>query len=102
MVISMKKSLFNLLAVFIVTVNGFAQEATFESLGVLPGSQNSMAHAVSADGNIVVGQSESSLGPMSGTEAFRWNESEGINGLGDLPGGLFTSFAHGVSSDGNI
>jgi len=102
MIINMKKSLFNLFALFIIAVNVLAQEATFESLGVLPGGQNSMAHAVSADGTIVVGQSESSLGPMSGIEAFRWNENEGIVGLGDLPGGIFTSFAHGVSSDGNI
>ena len=36
----------------------------------------------------------------SGREAFRWTSDGGMVGLGDLPGGEFTSYATGVSGDG--
>ena len=38
----------------------------------------------------------------SGTEAFRWTSGGGMVGLGDLPGGSFSSHAFGVSSDGSV
>jgi probable HAF family extracellular repeat protein len=37
-----------------------------------------------------------------GGEAFRWTAGGGMIGLGDLPGGVFSSSADGVSSDGSV
>jgi probable HAF family extracellular repeat protein len=68
-------------------------------LGFLPGSSYSGANGVSADGLVVVGQSQ--LGPES-WEAFRWTASSGMVGLGDLPGGSFSSAATAVSANGSV
>jgi probable HAF family extracellular repeat protein len=58
-----------------------------------------MEHAaVSADGSVVVGSHQSA----AGIEAFRWMSDGTIEGLGDLPGGLFSSAAFDVSADGNV
>jgi probable HAF family extracellular repeat protein len=38
----------------------------------------------------------------NGSEAFRWTAADGMQGLGDLPGGAFNSWAHGVSADGAV
>jgi probable HAF family extracellular repeat protein len=38
----------------------------------------------------------------NGSEAFRWTEAGGLVGLGDRPGGGFSSEAHGVSADGGV
>ncbi len=72
-------------------------------LGILPGGYLSRATAVSADGSIVVGQSESGS-PESGRVglAFRWTEDEGIVSLGDLPGGSTSSYASDISDDGTV
>ncbi len=74
---------------------------SFQGLGDLPGGDfESLAQDVSADGQVVVGGSSSA----NGGEAFRWNASEGMVGLGDLPGtsaGFFSSSALGVSADGS-
>jgi probable HAF family extracellular repeat protein len=35
-------------------------------------------------------------------EAFRWTSAGGVVGLGDLPGGTFTSEAYDVSADGSV
>jgi len=68
-------------------------------LGDLPGGNlNSPAQGVSADGNVVVGVSDSA----SGREAFRWTSGTGMVGLGDLPGGDFESRATAVSADGSV
>ncbi len=82
-------------------------------LGDLPGSSFlSIAYGISADGSTVVGQGKSALG----FEAFRWKDLNGNGlidpnetldthpefGLGDLPGGSFSSKAYGVSADGLI
>src|SRR5262249_6266851 len=53
---------------------------------------------VSANGQTVVGVSDSALG----RQAFLWTEGGGMIGLGDLPGSRFFSFAHGVSDDGSV
>ena len=70
------------------------------ALGDLQGGDfDSRGRALSADGNVVVGQSVSADGP----EAFRWTEQEGIQGLGTL--GLsvpFFSSAHATSGDGSV
>lgn len=73
--------------------------ATFTPLGDLPGgSYYSAATYVSADGSVVVGESNST----SGFEAFRWTSGSGIVGLGDLPGGPFQSESIDVSGDGSV
>ena len=67
-------------------------------LGDLDGGNfYSKAYGVSADGAVVVGQSNSA----AGYEAFRWTSS-GMVGLGDLDGGNFDSNAKGVSADGAV
>lgn len=62
-------------------------------------SDGSRARGVSADGSAIVGWTTST---ELVTEAFRWTESTGLVGLGDLPGGDFESRAIGVSADGSV
>jgi probable HAF family extracellular repeat protein len=76
-------------------------------LGDLPGGRfNSQAHGVSADGAVIVGESEiASAGPRfppARNEAFRWTQADGMVGLGDLEGGNFQSKAYDVSGDGSV
>jgi len=59
------------------------------------------AHAISNDGSVVVGGGNWVSG-YDAYEAFRWTESSGMVGLGDLPGGDFRSYASGVSGDGSV
>lgn len=47
---------------------------------------------------MIVGSSSSD----QGSEAFRWSANGGMVGLGDLPGGIFRSYAYGVSADGDV
>lgn len=75
-------------------------DADFLPLGDLPGGVfESLAYAVSDDGTIVVGNSNTG---EEASEAFRWTEPEGMIGLGDFPGGFFRSRAVGVSADGSV
>ncbi|MFC1758154.1 hypothetical protein ACFL2H_05215 [Planctomycetota bacterium] len=68
-------------------------------LGDLAGGDfMSRATAVSANGNTVVGVSNSSLGD----EAFRWTAGGTMQALGDLAGGIVSSTPYDVSADGNI
>lgn len=75
-----------------------------QSLGTLPGAGNggrelySFATAVSGDGSTIVGSGYSA----NGIEAFRWTSAGGLVGLGDLPGGPFSSSANDVSGNGSI
>jgi probable HAF family extracellular repeat protein len=85
-----------------------AAEARFTGLGFLPDvfalcdlfpeGCISRANAVSLDGSVVVGLSTGA----NGFEAFQWSREGGIVGLGDLPGGNFSSQAFGVSADGSV
>jgi probable HAF family extracellular repeat protein len=69
-------------------------------LGDLPGgSFESSATAVSADGSVIVGYSNSAFSTL---EAFRWTSGGGMVGLRDLPGGSSYSVAWGVSPDGSV
>ncbi len=71
------------------------------SLGGLPGGRIGMYANVgdmSADGSVIVGGAESSIG----NEAYRWTVDTGMVGLGDLPGGNDSSYATGISSDGSV
>ena len=68
-------------------------------LGELPGGEvRSIANAVSADGNVVVGQSWSA----GGSEAFRWTAATGMVALGELAGGIDGSIATATNADGSI
>jgi probable HAF family extracellular repeat protein len=69
-------------------------------LGCLPGAKSKwgLARAVSADGETIVGVSDSQLGH----QAFIWTESEGMLGLGMLMQGKGGSEAFAVSADGNV
>lgn len=88
-----------LAAVLLWTAAARAQVPSFTGVGDLPGgSASSTALDVSADGTVVVGESESA----SGTEAFRWSVGGGISGLGFLSGSDPYSTANGVSANGNV
>ncbi|MBN2375263.1 MAG: hypothetical protein JXD22_02590, partial [Sedimentisphaerales bacterium] len=69
-----------------------------ESLGYLPGGNYSQAWAVSADGSCTVGYGK----VLDAQEAFRCVDDGPMEGLGDLPGGIFKSFAKAVSQDGSV
>jgi probable HAF family extracellular repeat protein len=73
------------------------------SLGYFPGDQRNTSGAggVNADGSVVVGGGVSFSGGAAHTEAFRWTAASGMVGLGDLPGGIFSSYATDVSADGS-
>ena len=62
----------------------------------------SQARAASADGSVVVGSSYSQSNSPAGFEAFRWDLTNGVVGLGDFPGGYFRSVAFDVSANGNV
>jgi len=96
-----KKSI--LVFVFIVfllsSTSSLATIASFQGLGDLAGgSVHSSALGVSADGSVVVGWSDSTLGGR----AFRWTQASGMQQLGDLPSGDYAYEAHGVSADGSV
>lgn len=75
------------------------RSAVFRGLGDLPGgSRYSRASAVSGDGRIVVGESDSG----TGREAFLWTAAEDMQGLGNGDGAYFQSSASGVSADGQV
>src|SRR5262245_22619149 len=71
---------------------------SFQGLGDLPGG-GTLSHAlsVSADGSTVVGYSSST----AGTQAFRWTQSSGIQGLGFVDTDT-NSRANDVSADGSV
>lgn len=71
---------------------------TFHSLDEYAALSELTVRAVSDDGLTVVGSAQSSRG----VEAFRWTARDGIEWLGDLPGGGFRSFALAVSEDGSV
>ncbi len=74
----------------------WTQSGGIVGLGFLPGANYSQASGVSADGSVVVGYSDSSVGG-----AFRWTQSGGMVGLGTLPGGDLSQ-ANAVSGDGSV
>lgn len=59
---------------------------------------HSHGQGVSGDGQTTVGISSSA----QGSQAFRWTAKEGMQGLGDLPGGRFESYARATSDDGRV
>ena len=55
---------------------------------------------VSADGSVAVGWTWNQS--TTQVEAFRWTETTGAVGIGDLAGGRFESYANDVSADGSV
>lgn len=71
----------------------------FHGLGDLPGGGvGSVATAVSTDASTVVGHAEGS----SGTQAVRWTEAGGLQGLGQPAAEAPFSRANGVSANGAV
>jgi probable HAF family extracellular repeat protein len=91
------RTLFGLSA--ILAASHAAGQATFTSLGWLPGGVTpvSRAYAISDNGLVIVGASSSSIGK----QAFRWTSGSGLVGLGILPGGT-SSTARRVSANGSV
>jgi probable HAF family extracellular repeat protein len=93
---------------FLLSLWGLAEvnAAGFQGVGGITGWQPypiiSQAFDVSDDGRTVVGQAYTVSGNQAFVQAFRWTSSSGGQGLGDLPGGGFGSYAYGVSSDGSV
>lgn len=67
-------------------------------LGALTETSTSYAFGISADGSVIVGGSYAT----EFGQAFRWTTTNGMIGLGDLPGGSDLSTAWGVSGDGSV
>ncbi|MDT8387218.1 MAG: hypothetical protein RQ736_06865 [Thiogranum sp.] len=91
----------------VLTSAGAVQGAQFTRLGDLDGGAvSSSANAVSADGKVTVGASDSGLSTGSGqyqlTEPFRWTLPGGMKSLGSINGTAFTGYASGVSTDGSV
>ena len=88
-----------LLTTLALSLNALDAEAgSFTGLGGLGAPLTTFAFDVSADGTTVVGRSVS----PAPAQAFRWTQATGMVGLGDLPGGLVSSVANGVSGDGGV
>lgn len=85
----MKK--YPLVAILAVTINCHATTMSFQALGGKYGTD------ITGDGSTVVGSGDSDINNL---EAFRWTQSEGRIGLGELPGGIINSNAKGISGDG--
>lgn len=88
------------------SVGASGREAFRWSVGTMTGlghlasyPTESIAAAASADGQVIVGVSRTT---SNSSEAFRWTKSGGMVGLGDLPGGIFSSSASGVSPAGDL
>jgi probable HAF family extracellular repeat protein len=89
---------------------GFLPGVEHLPIGDLDNSPVSTALAVSTDGQAKAGFSSSGRSwgqppifpgelPYNGIEAFLWSQEKGMVGLGDLPGGFFSSQASAVSAD---
>ena len=74
---------------------------TWVPMGYLPtGSQQSIANGISADGSVIVGQSDKNDG--AAYYAFRWTSTSGMVELTQLCCGAPNSGANAVSLDGKI
>ena len=74
------------------------EAATFTGIGDLPGGMAfSQAQGISADGSVVTGHSDATRGRT----AFRWTAAGGMQSLGYLPGGSYSS-GFDVSANGGV
>ena len=95
----MTRTLAALAALAIVSSLAWAGPPTFRGLSNPAGPiQFGDAHAVSANGAVVVGGGHNIT---LGAEAVRWTATGGTQGIGDLPGGTFSSWANAISPDGS-
>lgn len=80
-----------------------ASSLTATNIGVFPKGGVSQATAVSADGSVVVGYGDEKIDGVSYEvyQAFKWTATDGMVGLGWLPGGRRLSEAYGISADGS-
>lgn len=78
-----------------------AQPQVYHIPSLQPGGAGvSNVLGISANGIFVVGAASSPN--TANAEAYRWSVAGGIQGLGDLNGGQFNSFATKVSADGSV
>ena len=78
-----------------------AKAVDFQGLGSFPDAfPLSIGGAISGDGLVVVGNSDSARALSQ--EAFRWTQAEGMIPLGDIEGGTFASGATDASFDGSV
>jgi probable HAF family extracellular repeat protein len=97
-VISAAKSLFLLVLPAALGLSGSSARATdIQYLGSLPDFPQTYVRGMSADGSAVVGTSETT----DDSQAFRWTVSDGMRGLGYLPGVDF-SRAFATSAHGDV
>jgi probable HAF family extracellular repeat protein len=74
---------------------------TFQVIDSVLGNQfYGLPFSLSGDGSVAAGVTSSPFSPSD--RAFRWTQATGMQGIGDLPGGEFTSEARGVSLDGSV
>ena len=100
---SLALALFTGLACVASTVSA-APPRFFSGTGYLPGrsADGGVAHAVSADGLVVVGSSLSGSTSSPYQEPFWMSTCDGIHGLGFLTGFEPNGAAKGVSGDGSV
>src|SRR5262245_55638722 len=102
--VAMRNHLRSLLLVAVATgatatsISPATADLMFMGLGTLPDTTHSSASAVSADGEVVVGQASPPNGP---NQAFIWTRVGGMVGLGDQLG-VTGSAAYAVSADGSV
>ncbi len=79
----------------------WTQTGGVELIGTLHEPGITTPWAVSADGLVVVGDSQLSIAPAT-ISAFRWDASTGMEDLGSLPGDPAFARAQAVSADGSV
>ena len=92
----MKTSTYLLSLMISLAAASAVAQPTITDLGVLSGGVTSEAFALSTDGSVVVGVSQSA----DGERAFRWTPFAGMVSLGTVNGD--STVATGVSDDGNV
>jgi probable HAF family extracellular repeat protein len=92
----MKAPHFPLIIMIFLPAAAAVAQPTITDLGVLSGGVTSEAFALSTDGSVVVGVSQSA----DGQRAFRWTPFAGMVSLGTVNGD--STVATGVSDDGNV
>lgn len=79
----------------------WTQETGMQELGVLVDFGAMAVSGLSRDGGVVVGKGSGAYPNVD--QAFRWNATTGLVGLGFLPGGSWkSSIAYAVSADGAV
>lgn len=80
--------------------NAFAQTASIQTLGHVPGlTQNSTAGRMSGDGSTIIGCTFNSN--LSAYEGFVWRDGI-LTPMGDLPGGGRRTFPNDLNYDGSV